>query len=457
MRTVVEPSRTLPVRAEVDVLVVGGGPAGIMAAQAASGNGLKVMLIEGRSYLGGNLTIGLPILGFLGRKGNQIIKGLPQQFVDRLRAKGGATGHRACPLHVSLTMVDPEKSKDVAYEIVRECGIQLLLNVFCSAAIKTGNTVNGVIIESKAGREAILAKTVIDCTGDGDVATRAGAFVEKGDAEGGMQPPTTMFSMKGIDIPKLRREVAEHPDKYDVDIIPNKFFLGDQNFTLVGMRKLIKEARSKGYKIDVDRTIIMTGMAPDEMWVNMSHVSGVDGTEPSSETAGEIEARLQNYDAARYLIDFVPGFENAWIDKIAPFLGIRESRRIVGEYMLTGEDILACRHFEDVVAVASYPIDLHHPKGGDCTLTWCEDCYDIPYRCLVPKGLEGLLLAGRCASTTHEAMASTRVMSTCMAMGEAAGKAAKLAVLSGVMPSKVDVPALQKALLSEGVYFRPKE
>jgi hypothetical protein len=166
---------------------------------------------------------------------------------------------------------------------------------------------------------------------------------------------------------------------------------------------------------------------------------------------------LQNYDAARYLIDFVPGFENAWIDKIAPFLGIRESRRIVGEYMLTGEDILACRHFEDVVAVASYPIDLHHPKGGDCTLTWCEDCYDIPYRCLVPKGLEGLLLAGRCASTTHEAMASTRVMSTCMAMGEAAGKAAKLAVLSGIMPSKVDVPALQKALLSEGVYFRPKE
>jgi len=457
MRNFVEPSRTLPVRAEVDVLVVGGGPAGIIAAQAASGNGLKVMLIEGRSYLGGNLTIGLPILGFLGRKGNQIINGLPQQFVDRLRAKGGATGHRPCPLHVSLTMVDPEKSKDVAYEIVKECGIQLLLNVFCSATIKSGNTVNGVIIESKAGREAILAKTVIDCTGDGDVAARAGAIFEKGNKEGGMQPPTTMFSMRGIDIPKLRMEVAENPEKYDVDIIPNKFFLGDQNFTFVGMRKLIKEARSKGYKIDVDRTIIMTGMTPDEMWVNMSRVCGVDGTEPSSETVGEIEARLQNYDAARYLIDFVPGFENAWIYKIAPFLGIRETRRIVGEYMLTEEDILACRHFEDVVAVASYPMDLHHPKGGDCTLTWCEDCYDIPYRCLIPKGLEGLLLAGRCASTTHEAMASTRVMSICMAMGEAAGKAAKLAVLSGVMPSKVDVPALQKSLLSEGVYFRPKE
>ncbi len=453
-KTIQEPARTIPVRASVDILVVGGGPAGIMAAQAASGAGAKVMIVESRSFLGGNLTTGLPVLSFLGRKGNQIIKGLPQKFIDRLALRHATSGHRACPMHVSLTMIDPELSKTLALEIMAECGVEVLMYTFCVDVIKQGDDVQGVIIESKAGREAILAKTVIDCTGDGDVACRAGARCEKGNEEGGMQPPTLMFCMKGVDVKRLRDNIADHPEIYDMDIIPNEFFRKDANFTVVGMRGMIQKARKAGIEIPVERTIIMTGIAKDEIWVNMSRVSGVDSTDPASNTFGEIEARKQNEQIVRYLKSYIPGFENAWPEKTAAFLGIRESRRVVGEYMLTDKDILDCRRFDDAIAVASYPVDIHHAQGGDCTLYWCDDCYDIPYRCLVPKGVGNLLVAGRCASMTHEAMGSTRVMSTCMAMGEAAGKAAQVALIDGVAPAKADVKRIQAALRAEGAYLR---
>lgn len=453
-KTVQEPARTIPVRASVDILVVGGGTAGIMAAQAASGKGHKVMLIENRSFLGGNLTIGLPILSFLGRKGNQIIKGLPQKFVDRLAEQNGTSGHRACPLHVSLTMIDPELSKSLALKIMQENNVEVLMYALCVDVIKEGNDVKGVIIESKVGREAILAKTIIDCTGDGDVAVHAGATYEVGNDDGKTQPPTLMFCMKGVDVKKLRETVGNNPEEYDIDYIPNEFFLEDKNFTMVGMRKLMDKARADGLNLSVSRTVIMTGIAKDEMWINMSRVNGVDSTDPVSSTYGEFKANEQNVEVVRYLKEYVPGFENAWMEKVAPFLGIRESRRIVGEYMFTEQDILDCRRFDDAVLVASYPVDLHHPVGGDCTLYWCEDCYDIPYRCFVPKGVGNLLVAGRCASMTHEAMASTRVMSTCMAMGEAVGRAARIAIEDGVPVAKVDVKKVQKELRETGAYLR---
>lgn len=453
IQTIHEPAREIPVRASVDILIVGGGPTGIMAAEAASGNGIKVMLIESKSFLGGNMVMGLPLLGFLGRKGNQIIKGLPQKFVDRLAEKNATSGHRACPLHVSLTMIEPEASKLLAIELMEEAGVEVLMYVNCVDTIMEGKDVKGVIIESKAGREAILAQTVIDCTGDGDVAYRAGAKYEVGNSEGRTQPPTLMFCMKGVDVKKLRQSVANHPERYDIDFIPNEFFRKDANFTMVGMRALMDKARAEGLHLPVSRTVIMTGIAKDEMWINMSRVNGVDSTQPESCTYGEIQARKQNEDVVKYLIQYVPGFEHSWMEKVAPYLGIRESRRFVGKYMLTDQDILECRRFEDAVLVASYPVDLHHPVGGDCTLYWCEDCYDIPYRCFVPKEIGRLLIAGRCASMTHEAMASTRVMGTCMAMGEAVGKAAKVAFLDGVAPAEVNIKRLQQELIAEGAYL----
>ena len=453
IKTIHEPARDIPVRASVDILVVGGGPSGLMAAQAAAAKGLKVMLIESRSYLGGNLTIGLPILGFLGQKGNQIIKGLPQRFIDRLKERGAASDHRPCALHVSLTIIDSEEAKTLAMQLMEEAGVEVLMYVFCTDVIKEGDEVKGVVIESKAGREAILAKTVIDCTGDGDVAFRAGVECHKGDAEGGMQPPTLMFCMRGVETQKLRDAIVNDPETYDMDIMPHESFR-HRNFITVGLRNQIRKAQEAGIDIPVARTILITGMNEDEIWVNMSRVNGTDPTKPESYTFGEMEGRKQIYRIAEYLKRFVPGFENAWMEKVAPFMGIRESRVTVGKYVLTAQDILACRRFDDSIAVASYPVDLHHPKGGDCTLEYCGDCYDIPYRTLVPAKVENLLVAGRCSSMNHEAMASTRVMSTCMALGEAAGRAARIALLDGVKPSQVDVQKVREELRATGAYLR---
>ena len=454
MKTIKEPARDIPVRAEADVLVVGGGPAGIMAAEAAAGDGLRVMLVESRGFLGGNLTIGLPILGFLGRKGNQIIEGSAQRFIDRLRARGAASEHRPCKNHMSLTIIDEEEVKRTALEIMEEKGVEVLLYTFFADAIREGDAVKGVVVESKAGREAILAKTVIDCTGDGDVAFRAGVECRKGDAEGGMQPPTLMFCMKGVDVQRLRDAIVGHPDVYDMDVMPPEQFRTGK-FITVGLRTQIRQAQAAGYRIPVARTILITGLADDEIWVNMTRVNGTDSTSPDSYTRGEMLAIEQIPEIRRYLQDYIPGFRNAWIDRVAPFMGIRESRVIVGKYVLTADDILSCRHFDDAIGVASYPVDIHHSVGDDCTMHWCEDCYDLPYRMLVPEKVGNLLVAGRCASMTHEAMASARVMSTCMAMGEAAGRAAGIAILDGVPVSEVDVKKLQRELVDTGAYLRP--
>jgi hypothetical protein len=159
-------------------------------------------------------------------------------------------------------------------------------------------------------------------------------------------------------------------------------------------------------------------------------------------------------DIITYLKHYVPGFEQAYFTKTAPFLGIRETRRIVGQYVLTQDDVLQCRKFDDAIAVASYPIDIHRPGDEGCTLIWCGDCYDIPYRTLVPTRVDNLLVAGRCISTTHEAMASIRVMATCMALGEAAGRAARLAVRAGVTPAAVNPQTLRQELRAHGAYLR---
>jgi len=443
------------VRGQYDVLVVGGGPAGLTSALAAAEDGLKVGLVESRSFVGGNLTIGLPVLGFLGQKGNQIIQGLPQKLIDRLKARKGASEHRPCPLHMGITLVEPEAVKTVALEMLTQAGVEVMFYTFCVGVVMDNDRILGIITESKGGREAILGKIVIDCTGDADVAFRAGVPCEKGNQTGGMQPPTLMFCLAGVDTEKLRLSIANQPRTYLTDFIPAEYFGQNNQFIVVGLRELVQRARvEKGLNIPNDRTIIITGLREGEVWLNMTRVKGVDGTDARSLTMGEIEGRRQIDDIFTYLKSYVLGFERAYFTKTAPFLGIRETRRIVGHYVMTQEDVLSCRRFDDAIAVASYPIDIHRPGDDGCTLIWCGDCYDIPYRSLLPTRVDHLLVAGRCISTTHEAMGAIRVMATCMAMGEAAGRAAKMAVREGVSPAKINVQKLREELVARRAYLR---
>lgn len=274
----------------------------------------------------------------------------------------------------------------------------------------------------------------------------------KGDSDGGMQPPTLMYSMRGVDVDALRDAIVNHPEEFDMDTMPHEQFKRDK-FITVGLRNQILKAQAAGLDIPVARTILITGLASDEIWVNMTRVSGTDSTLPESYTRGEIIARDQMRVITEYLRRFVPGFAGAWVDRVSPFMGIRESRQTECEYMLTGEDIISSRRFPDCIAVAGYPLDIHHSTGGDCTMVFATDNYDIPYGCLIPKGVGNLLVAGRCSGYTHEAMASTRVMSTCMAVGEAAGRAARLALRQGVPPSALDVDVLRKELKDTGAYL----
>ena len=454
MACIDEAQRRVPISGQTDVLVVGAGPAGIMAALAAAEEGLRVTLVERHGFVGGNLVLGLPVLGFLSQKGVPIIAGLPQRFIDRLRDIGAARDHQPCPLHVSLTLIEPEAAKTVALQMLVEFGVNVMLHSQCVGVIMDEERSRRIVIENKAGREAIVAKVFIDCTGDGDVAFRAGVPCEKGNAHGGMQPPTLMFCMAGVDTERLRSSLANESEKYQADVIPPDYFRQNRRFIVVGLRQLIEKARDAGLSIPTERTILITALREGEVWVNMTRVKGVDGTDPSSLSEGERQARAQIKDIVSYLVGYVPGFEKAILVKAAPFLGIRETRRIVGRYVMTRDDVLSCRRFDDAIAVGSYPIDLHRPDDNDCTLEWCGDCYDIPYRSLLPLGAQNLLVAGRCISTTHEAMAAVRVMSTCMAMGQAAGCGSALAVQQGVSPSAIDVGRLREHLRARGAYLR---
>lgn len=460
-----EKEREIPVKDKVDVVVVGGGPAGIGAALASARAGADTMIIEQFGFLGGQWTAGLmtraagfkqhgppdadnkriPLAKFAltAKAGKEdLIGGLPKELFDRLRKIDGLSmGPKGEGWWGGAPTIDPEKCKIVTDNMMKESKVKVLFHSSACEPIMEGNAVRGVIVENKSGRQAILAKIVVDCSGDADIAARSGALYRKGrETDGRLQPVTLMIMIGGVDDEALEKYQAKDPD------------LGNSN--LVNLKHIFtdKELKEK-YPFPMTLVCGNKGFHPGVWYLNVTRILGIDGTDVDDLTKAVLEGRKQAFTLLQILNEYVPPFRSAYIIQLAPLIGVRETRRIVGEYILTKEDVLGARKFDDVIARSGAPIDIHNPEGDRSILFALkpDTSYDIPYRCLVPEKVDDLLVAGRCISASHEAMSSFRITIICMALGQAAGSAAALAVSRGISPRNIDIGSLQRTLARQGV------
>lgn len=448
---------------EFDVVVLGAGPGGLAAALAAARNGAKVLLAEKNGYLGGNMAIGLPLLGFLDKDGTKVIGGIADEFMRDMSSYKTAYGsaasdHKVCPMHNSVTLYDHELFKIVALHKVVEAGIDVLFHTDIESVNVENAQLKDITLRGKGWKINVKAKAYIDASGDGDMAYLTGASYEKGQKDTGvLQPPTMMFTLAGVDIDRTIDYLAENPDQmersktidcasgYDAD-----FFRSDPNFVMVAMRKLFSELRAQG-KMPVNREniIVINSLLPGQVHMNCTRHLGTDGSDVFSVTKAEIEGYLQIEKFVETLHHHVPGFENCYITHIFPSLGIRESRRFSGICQLTEEDVVNGIFNDETIGIGSYCVDIHAGDGLSTIFTKIP-AYGIPYGITVSDEIDGLMFAGRCASMDAVAMSSARVMPICMVIGEAAGVGAALAVKQGISPRNVDVAQVRQILLDSG-------
>ncbi|HTU83339.1 MAG TPA: FAD-dependent oxidoreductase, partial [Candidatus Acidoferrales bacterium] len=438
---------------DYDVLVVGGGNAGCAAAIAAARHGAKTLLAERYGFLGGTATAAMvgPWMTFHSGP-DRIVGGIAQEIVERLMRAGASPGHvrDSSDYVATITPFDPEVHKALLFEMTREAGVTLLLHAYVVDALLDGDALCGAAFATVAGRREYGGKIVIDATADAFVAASAGVPTQQGDARGRVQPASLMFRLSHVDLGKLSTYVRVHPDQMRTSLKTHER-TAPALTAVAGLYDLWEEARADGL-VDVPRELVSFFISPypDEVTVNMTRVVDVDPLDPADLTRAEVEARRQVMELLEFFRQRVPGFENARLAATGTQIGIRESRRIVGRYTLTRDDVLEGRRFDDAVARSAYPIDIHNPSGAG-TVTHrlpSGESYEIPYRCLLPVNREQLVVAGRCISTTHEALASTRLTPTVMTLGQAAGTAAALARRHRVRAGDVDAAELRAQLIA---------
>jgi hypothetical protein len=442
MKTVEEPARQIPLYGEYEVAVLGGGPAGIAAAVAAARAGRRTLLIERYGFLGGMGTAA-GVTNFCGLHANvhgemhRVVQGIASELLDRIDRLGGLNAPHLILGKILAQAYDTAAYKIAADDLLLGHKVDILFHALGAGVVMhDGKRINALMVETKAGRQAVRADIFIDCSGDGDLSAWAGAAFEVGDNAGSMLYPSMMFRLNGID-PKKAGEAWR--------TIPS----------------LMEAAEAAGtHHFPRKAAIVRPQRSQIEWRVNFTQLARPDGTainglEPDDLTRGEIEGRRQAVNAFDFLRT-VPGFEKSYIVDLPPQLGIRETRRVVGGYMLSGEDVLGCASFDDSIGVNGWPMESH--VAGDVIFKFppipeSRGFNELPYRMLVPAGIDNLLVAGRCASMTHDGQSAARVSGACFAMGEAVGTAAALALGGNMIPRDIAVEKLQQQLKQQGAFI----
>ena len=437
-----EPSRQTPVLGEYDGVGLGGGPAGIAAAAAAARAGRSTLLVERYGFLGGMGTAA-GVTNFCGLHANvhgeirQVVHGVADDLLQRIAALGGLNAPHALFGKTVAQAYDTAAYKIAADQLMASAGVQVLFHALAAGVLMdSADRIRALLLETKSGRRAVLARGFIDCSGDGDLAAWAGVPYQKGDGEGHLLYPSTMFRLNGVDPQRAGRAW---------EVIP----------------RLMQEAEAAGrYRFPRKGAIVRPQKSGIEWRVNLTQLANaqgdaMDGTDALELSDAEALGRRQIAGVAAFLRE-VPGFEASYIVDIAPQVGIRETRRVQGRYLLTERDVLDCASFEDTVGVNGWPLELH--LKGDVEFRWpkipeSRGFNHLPYRMVVPAVVDNLWVAGRCASMTHEAQSAARVTGACFVMGQAAGTAAHLALQAGCAAADIDIPALQARLERDGAYL----
>ena len=441
---------------------MGGGPAGVCAAIAAARNGAKTLVVERGNCLGGMATRGLvgPFMTCYDKNGeHQVIQGLFEEIVERLVARGGAIHPRDCRAgsaftswikvgHDHCTPFEPECLKLTLDEMAAEAGVTVLFHADFVEPLMDGATIRGVRLFTKGGMRDVGARIVIDATGDGDVAYRAGVPTEFGDsAAKRVQPASMFFRIGNCDLKAITADIEANKDNF--------YRKDGVNYRSLHWR--VAEANAAGdWNLKRVSIGLFRGVQEDEWFINTSRLMGVNSTDPESWSAAEVEGRKQVDQIFRFFRKYVPGCKDARLLCSGSTVGVRESRHVFGEYRLTVDDCLHGRRPPDTILCAANSVDIHGrfgPMSNQYVTVRDGDYYGVPYRCLVPLKVENLLVAGRCLSATSEAAGAVRVMPPVMAMGQAAGTAAALCVKTGKTPRTVDVGNLVAILKSQKVFL----
>lgn len=439
-----------------DVVIVGGGPSGIIAAKTLAKAGYEVILIERYGFLGGSTTNSLviPMMTFHAGK-KQIIKGYAQDLIDRLKINKGTIGHIKDPLGVgsTITPIETEVYKYISQEYLLEDGVDIKYYTEAIDIEIEEEIIKNIIVKTRSGFYKIEAKRYIDASGDGDIVSMAGEdFLIGREKDGKCQPMSMMFKVGNIDREKIIKYSEKNPEQFVIS--KNLKGLRDTDrIAISGYFDLVKMAdENNDLNINRDRVLFFELNNKSEILVNMSRIINKLSVKDFELSEATIEGRRQIFKIMNFLKKYIPGFENSKILESGVQIGVRESRRIDGLYTLTEEDILNKTIFEDTIALGSWPIDVHDPDGANLNIKTLKmgEYYGIPYRCLVPKKIKNLVVSGRIISVTHEALASVRVTPICMALGQASGCACLESLKEDLYFKDLDIKKLRMRLIETG-------